>query len=212
MRKRRMIAAVLVLCAAAGWSQGVGLSYFFPFHGEGGLGLGIGAGLGLGRNVSIEGKVAYYQFDGLASTTDFAGSEGWFRTKTLLVDALLKVEAPVGIVTPYLLGGPAFIWNLEIVPYEGRIDRDYRRDLGVAVLNSNFDYDGTTGWGWSAGGGVKVRIKKITVDAGARYYRARIPLDIGGPYVTEGGPGVYAHDGSGLVMDGVLAVIGASFK
>ena len=209
--KRVILMGLFMICAASGiFGIGAGLSYYFPFEGEGGLGLGFGMGLGFGKNVIIEPRLTYFQFDGLKSDHDWA-TQGWFKTKTLLVDGLLKIQVPIGPVTPYIMGGPALFWNLQIVSYEGRIDRDLVGAKKVAqVANSSFSYEGNLGIGFSAGAGLTVTVKKITVGVGARYYRCRPVLNLSGTYKDETtGTITYSAEGDGslLVMDGVLVLL-----
>ena len=170
---------------------------------------GFGFGLGFGKNLIIEPRLTYFQFDGLKTDHDWA-TRGWFKTKTLLVDGLLKIQVPIGPVTPYIMGGPALFWNLQIVPYEGRIDRDLRKDKNAQVVNSSFEYDGSLGIGFSAGAGVTVKIKTVTIGVGARYYRCRPEVNLRGTYKDESTNNIsYSEDGDGsvLVMDGILALL-----
>ncbi|MGM0442054.1 MAG: hypothetical protein ACQEQC_06520 [Elusimicrobiota bacterium] len=192
-------------------ASGAGLSYFQPSTGEGGLGLGLGLEVGFGEAFTLEPRANYFSFDGLETTDEYCNS-GWFKTKTALLDFILKVPFNAGEVNPYIFGGYSVFLNFGMDALEGNIDRDFIENTGYSTVTSSFKFDKSPGYGYSVGGGLKYK----NIDFGIRAYKARAELNLKGDYIAanSGETAVtqnYSPKNSALILDGLLFSLTVEF-
>ena len=215
-----VILALFILPSAIFANQGIGFSYFLPKEGEGGLGLGFGLELGFSKLFSVIPRINYFEFDGLHTNDEYCNS-GWFKTKSLIIDIMGKLELALGPIHPYALFGGAAIGNLQLKALEGNIDRDFLKNSDLTgenkTLTTNFTYDNKIGFGYQIGGGIKIFFKKFGINAGARIYKMKTPIHLRGTYVeadetTNAVVKTYDNPESKILIDGILISVGFIIK
>ena len=196
----RVFAMVVALCVAAAapvaaQSVGGGVSVFVPEalyladDGSVGVETAIGSSLGLGGILSIPFGLVYNKvYALLPETGGQAGGSPWFFADTLTGFVNAKARLPIGPVYVDVFGGVGGFWNMKLVPLVKNIETD------IAPADSLYSFekplqvdDGRLGWGWQAGGGVGVRVDRISVDLNVTYRLYRADATLSGTYSEVNG-------------------------
>lgn len=124
----------------------------------------------------------------------------WFFGDSIMGYAMVKLHLPVSIFYLDLFGGGAANWNASLAPVgqsiEGYLTSTTSGASSVAL--TSLTVQAPWGYGWLAGAGFGVSVKKLSVDISATYRDVRSPLTVSGNY--------YALDSSGAVIGGKTAI------
>ena len=231
MKKRRIVALLIaaLLTGMAGTvaaqSVGGGVSVWIPeslsLTGVGSVSVETAAGssVSMGDFLSFPFGVVYNQVYALMPEIDgTVGAAPWFYADTVTGFLMAKLRLPAGPVYLDAFGGLAGFWNATLRPLTKTIERAaapenrlYSFEAPPAVTGGRF------GWGWQAGGGIGVRIDRITVDLNVTYRTVRSDATITGTYseidtgagtVTTGLP---YEQPLGIRLAGLSVGIDASF-
>lgn len=186
-------AFLLLLClSAAGLSaQNFGLSftYFLPRNGDFSVPvtpLSIrGLGADFNRFSSIETGGTLYRMSGM-NIKDLP-----FESDKALVGPFFSIFVPLELIlfadmgrSVFKLKGGGFgFYNFATKLNEGNIDRVLKKELGWAVLNSDFEVDNNPGFGYLFGGEFVFYLnKKLGINLEAQYLVGSSKLNLRGTY------------------------------
>lgn len=112
-------------------------------------------------------------------------STPWFFGDSIMGYVMAKVHLPIWIFYLNLYGGGAANWNVTLAPVGQSIESYLASAASAnAAAFPNPSYKAPFGYGWVAGAGFGVAIKKFRVDLSATYRDVRSPLTLTGTYYT----------------------------
>ncbi len=203
MRARLAFLSTVLLFIGSVWSYGFelggGFSVFIPeslyrYH-QGSISIetSLGWGIGLTKNLSIPIGVTYDKIYGLmvSGTGSPDPTQPWFMADSIMPYALLQLHIPIWIFYLNLFGGGALNWNATLTPIGQNIESYLAAQSGANtdVSFTNPTYANGLGFGWLAGAGIGVKIKKIKIDISATYRDISSALGLGGTYYVVSHPG-----------------------
>ena len=228
---KRLSTVIVLALGVAGFGfsfqAGGGISVFVPqslyLHGQGSVSVDstLQYAVGLSKFLSIPIGVTYDKIYGFTpggtASLDQAGSP-WFFGDTFMGYAMAKLHLPVSIFYLNLYGGGAVAWNAVLTPVGQSIESYLASSDGAAaVAFPNPSYSAPWGFGWIAGAGVGVAIRKVSVDLNAIYRDVSSPLHLSGTYYAVSGSTATAKSytapaGAALLMQGLSIGISASLS
>lgn len=189
--RKLLISLFLSFLTSLSLAQNVGLSftYFFPDNGDFSIPvtpLSIrGLGVDFTNFMGIETGGTFYRMSGM-NMKDIP-----FESDEALVGPFFSAMVPLELTLFYesrraiykLKGGGFAFYNFGTKLNEGNIDRALRKDLGWAVLNSDFEVDNNLGLGYMFGGEIIYYInKKFGVNVEVQYLQGSSDLNLRGTY------------------------------
>ncbi|HUX21394.1 MAG TPA: hypothetical protein VMW69_09145 [Spirochaetia bacterium] len=142
--------------------------------------------LGLSKFLSFPIGVSYNKIYGYRPGGDAsldAVTNPWFFGDSIMGYVMAKIHLPVSIFYLDLFGGGAGNWNVTLTPVGQNIESYLATQAGVGnVAISSLSYSAPVGYGWVAGAGFGVSIKKIRVDITGTYRDVRSPLTMTADY------------------------------
>lgn len=230
---KRLLATVVIVFGIAGLASsleaGGGISVFVPeslyLHGQGSISVetNFQYALGLTKLLSIPIGISYnkvYGYTPGGTTALDQVTTPWFFGDSIMGYVMAKVHLPVSIFYLDLFGGGAANWNATLTPVGQSIESYLAGVSGAdAVAFPNPSYGATWGFGWLAGAGLGVSIKKVRVDLSATYRDIRSALTLSGTYYavnstaqTATTQNYSAPSTAVLIMRGVSVGINAHFS
>jgi len=217
--KRTLLALALLGIAGAlsyGLQAGGGISVFVPeslyAHGQGSISVetNFQYAFGFGKFLSFPIGVTYDKINGLMpGGPDYANATApWFVADSVAPYLMAKIRVPLSIFYVEAYGGGAINWNLALTPIGQNIEAYFGNSTpfngttvtsgtGTGIMN-------TLGYGWIAGVGLGVTVKKIQVGIDATYRNISSPLAFsGGSYTSS--------SNATIVLSGVAIGLNGSF-
>lgn len=198
MTKKWLLAfALLGLCPVLsfGRSFGTGISIFIPeslyrFH-QGSISVetSFQQSIGVGKYLSFPIGVTWDKINGLMPGYSNATSP-WFVADSISPYVMAKVQVPISIAYVEVFGGGALNWNLALTPLGQNIESYFGSTSAFSGTQVQTGYGSglgaTLGYGWQAGAGFGVTLKKYKAQVGidATYRDISSPLTLKGsaPY------------------------------
>ncbi len=230
---KRLLLVLLLSAAVAGISfslqAGGGISVFVPeslyLHKQGSVSvetnfqysIGLSKLLSLPIGVSWD-KIYGYTPGGTAALD--AETTPWFFGDSVMGYAMANLHLPISIFYVDLFGGGAANWNASLSPVGQSIESYLASAAGASsVALTSLSVQAPWGYGWLAGAGFGVSIKKFSVDISATYRDVRSPLTISGDYYGLNSSGTvitskqtFKPTGAQVIMRGISVGLNGHFS
>ncbi len=179
--------------------------------------------LGISKYVSFPIGISYNKIYGYTpggTPALDAVTSPWFFGDSIMGFVMAKVHLPISIFYLDLYGGGAGNWNVTLTPVGRNIESYLTSQAGSdAVAVTKLDYSAPWGYGWVAGAGLGVSIKKIRVDISATYRDVRSPLTMTADYYTvnttapsAAAASPFTSSGAVLIMRGLSIGVNGHFS